>query len=236
MTYSGNAPAASPARLRPGRGRRRAADVRRAVLAAAGELLFDAGLAAVTFDKVAARSGASKVTLYKWWPSPGALALEAYFATTEQTLAFPDTGDIEQDLLTQLQSFVGLLTGRDGGPVIAELIGAAQTDPDLAAALSKSYVRPRRQLAVDRLAIARDQGQIRPDADLEVIVDQLWGACYHRLLLPVPDQPLTTAFASALVRNLMDGIHPRLPAQQPRQDSTSGGKRPRSAARRGRPS
>lgn len=208
MSYSGPPPAGSPSGLRPGRGRRRAADVRRAVLAAAAELLFEAGLAAVTFDKVAGRSGASKVTLYKWWASPGALALEAYFASTQQTLAFPDTGDIERDLLTQLLSFVGLLTGRDGGPVIAELVGAAQSDPDLAAALSESYVRPRRQLAVDRLAIARRQGQIRPGVDLEVIVDQLWGACYHRLLLPVPDQPLTTAFASALVRNLMDGVRP----------------------------
>lgn len=209
MQPSSSGQAISPTGLRPGRGRRRAADVRRAVLAAAGELLFEAGLAAVTFEKVARRSGASKVTLYKWWPSPGALALDAYFAATEQTLAFPDTGDIERDLLTQLQSFVGLLTERDGGPVIAELVGAAQTDPDLAAALSKSYVRPRRQLAVDRLAIARDQGQIRPDVDLEVIVDQLWGACYHRLLLPVPDQPLTKAFAAALLRNLMDGVRPR---------------------------
>ncbi len=208
MISSGSVPAASPTQLRPGRGRRRAADVRRAVLAAAAGLLFEAGLGEVTFDKVAARSGASKVTLYKWWPSPGALALEAYFAGTEQTLTFPDTGDIEQDLLTQLQSFVDLLTGRDSGPVIAELVGAAQADPDLAAALSASYVRPRRQLAVDRLAIARDHGQIRPDVDLEVIVDQLWGACYHRLLLPVPDQPITTAFTAALVRNLMHGICP----------------------------
>jgi hypothetical protein len=82
------------------------------------------------------------VTLYKWWPSPGALALEAYFAATEQTLAFPDTGDIERDLLTQLQSFVGPLTQRDGGPVIAELAGAAQSDPDLAAALSQSTSGP----------------------------------------------------------------------------------------------
>jgi AcrR family transcriptional regulator len=177
------------------------------VLAAAGELLLEAGLAEVTFDKVATRSGASKVTLYKWWPSPGALALEAYFAAVEETLAFPNTGDIERDLLTQLQSFVALLTERDGGPVIAKLVGAAQTDPDLAAALSKSYVLPRRQLAVDRLAIAQNQGQIRPDVDPEVIVDQLWGACYHRLLLP--GKPLTTAFASALVRNLMDGVRLR---------------------------
>jgi AcrR family transcriptional regulator len=208
MSSSGPAAASSPAGRRPGRGRRRAADVRRAVLDAAGELLLADGLAAATFDKVASRAGTSKVTLYKWWPSPGALALEAYFPATEDALAFPDTGDIERDLLTQLQSFIELLTGRHGRPVIAELVGAAQTDPGLAAALAQAYVRPRRQLATDRLARARDQGQIRPDADLEVIIDQLWGACYHRLLLPAPDQPLSPAFAAALVQNLMAGVRP----------------------------
>ena len=36
------------------------------------------------------------------------------------------------------------------------------------------------------------------------MVDQLWGACYHRLLLP--DQPLTDEFADALVANLFDGV------------------------------
>ena len=38
----------------------------------------------------------------------------------------------------------------------------------------------------------------------EVVVDQLWGACYHRLLLP--DQPLSPAFADALLANLLRGI------------------------------
>jgi hypothetical protein len=36
------------------------------------------------------------------------------------------------------------------------------------------------------------------------VVDQLWGACYHRLLLP--DQPLTNEFVDALVDNLFHGI------------------------------
>ncbi len=197
--------------LRPGRGRRPAEQVRRAVVAAAAQLLFHGGLTEVTFDKVAARAGVSKMTLYKWWSSPGALALEAYFAAVQDTLAFCDTGDLARDLTDQLLAFVRLLTepadDRVVGAVIGELIGAAQTDPDLAAAFSSHYSRPRRQLAVDRLATAQQAGQIHPDVDLEVLVDQLWGACYHRLLLP--DQPLDTAFAGALVRNLLHGIQPR---------------------------
>lgn len=190
--------------VRRGRGRRPAAEVRRDVLAATAGILFEVGLAGVTFEKVADRAGVSKMTLYKWWPSPGALALEGYFAATEQTLAFPDTGDIERDLGAQLREFVRLLTDDPEGPVIAELVGEAQRDGALSAALTENYVRPRRRLAVERMARAQREGQLRADADLEAVVDQLWGACYHRLLLP--EQPLDAAFADALLRNLLPGI------------------------------
>lgn len=149
------------------------------------------------------------MTLYKWWASPGALAFEAYFTTVEDLLAFADTGDVERDLTSQLHAFVDLLTPDRAGRVIAELIGAAQSDHDLAAALAKIYTHPRRQLAVDRLSRAQRCGQIRADVDLEVVVDQLWGACYHRLLLP--DQPLDIAFTDALVRNLLRGIQGETP-------------------------
>ncbi|WP_250029661.1 TetR/AcrR family transcriptional regulator [Paractinoplanes maris] len=193
--------------LRRGRGRRPAEVVRGAALAAAGEMLFESGnLAGVTFDKVAQRAGVSKMTLYKWWPSPGALAFEAYFAAVETRLAFDDTGDIERDLRSQLRSFVRLLTADRGGPVIAALVGAARSDPDLAAVLEEQYTRPRRTLAVERLRTAQEAGQIARDVDPQVVVDQLWGACYHRLLMPA--EPLTTDFVDALLRNVLRGIRP----------------------------
>jgi AcrR family transcriptional regulator len=192
------------AALRRGRGRRPAATVRKAILDAAGATLFDGGLAGLTFDKVAQRAGVSKMTLYKWWPSPGALAFEAYSVAVGARLAFDDTGDVAHDLRAQLHAFVRLLTTERGGPVIAALIGAAQGDDDLAAAFEAEYIGPRRRLAVDRIRRAQERGQIAPDVDPEVVVDQLWGACYHRLLLPGP--PLDTAFADALLRNLLGGI------------------------------
>jgi hypothetical protein len=40
-----------------------------------------------------------------------------------------------------------------------------------------------------------------------VVVDQLWGAVYHRLL--IPDEPVTDPFTMALVSDLLDGIAPR---------------------------
>ncbi|AHH19461.1 putative transcriptional regulator, TetR family [Nocardia nova SH22a] len=191
-------------RARRGRGRRPAAQVRADAVAAAGALLLESGMGAFTIEAVAEKAGVSKTTLYKWWPSKGALALDGYFHAVESTLAFPDSGDIEADLITQLHAFVHLLTRTRAGRVMAELIGRAQTDPDLSAALLQHYSDPRRKLGADAVRRAQERGQIRPEVDPEVLVDQLWGACYHRLLLP--SLPLTEEFATALVANLMRGI------------------------------
>jgi AcrR family transcriptional regulator len=189
-----------------GRGRRPSGQVRDEILAAAGTLLLAEGMGNFSIERVSTTAGVSKMTIYKWWPSKGALALDGYFASVEQTLAFPDTGDIEADLLTQLRAFVHLMVESRAGRVIAELIGAAQTDPDLAAAYRERYSAPRRQLAVEVLARAQQRGQLRPEADPRILVDQLWGACYHRLL--IPDEPITEEFVSGLVANLVQGLRP----------------------------
>ncbi|MGV9776885.1 TetR/AcrR family transcriptional regulator C-terminal ligand-binding domain-containing protein [Streptosporangium sp. NPDC003464] len=190
--------------VRRGRGRRPADEVRREILRAAGELLLAEGMAGFTIEKVAALAGASRVTLHKWWPSRGALALDGYFSVVGPTLAFPDTGDIAADLTGQVRTFVRLMRDTRAGRVMPELIGQAQTDPELSALYRERYSAPRRELAVEALERAKQRGQIRADVDPEVVVDQLWGACYHRLL--IPDQPLTEEFAEALVANLLTGI------------------------------
>ena len=193
-----------PDRPRHGRGRRPATEVRDEILQAAAELLFGEGMAGFTIEKVAKLSGASKMTIYKWWPSKGALALDGYFHRVEPELAFPDTGDIEADLRTQLHSFLRVIRDSPAGRVIGELIGQAQSDPELKAAYLERYSSPRRALAVAAMRKAMGHGQLRASLDPESVVDQLWGACYHRLLLP--DQPLTAEFVDALVDNLFRGI------------------------------
>jgi len=191
---------------RRGRGRRPAAEVRAAVLEAAGRILLRDGMHAVTFDRVATEAGASRMTLYKWWPSPGALAAEAYFTQSLPVLSFADTGDLRADLVGQLGSFVRWLKDDGAEKPVSELVGAAQMDPDLARAWSETYARPRRELARARLRSAQRQGQLRKDADLDVIVDQLWGACYHRLL--VLKVPFDESIAERLVDHALYGAAP----------------------------
>ena len=62
------------------------------------------------------------------------------------------------------------------------------------------------QEARERLEAGRAVGQLGEHVDAEAVVDQLWGACYHRLLLP--DQPLDHAFADRLVDHLFRGVGP----------------------------
>ncbi|MFE5759327.1 TetR/AcrR family transcriptional regulator [Streptomyces massasporeus] len=189
-----------------GRGRRPADEVRADVFRVVGEVLLEEGIADLTFERVARLSGVSKTTLYKWWPSKGALALDGYFHAVEETLAFEDTGDIRADLTRQLRAFAHIMTGTPAGRVVTELIGQSQTDEDLATAFRSLYSSERRRLAGERLLRAKEQGQIRDDVDVQILVDQLWGAVYHRML--VPDEPVTDDFVVALVSHLIDGITP----------------------------
>jgi AcrR family transcriptional regulator len=196
--------AASSVEPRRGRGRRPSQDVRADVLRTVGALLLREGMADLTFERVSRLAGVSKTTLYKWWPSVGALALDGYFHSVEDTLAFPDTGDIRADVTSQMRTFITVMTRTPAGRLLTELIGQAQTDTSLAAAYRALYSSQRRQLAADRFQRAQDSGQIRPGIDIRVVVDQLWGAVYHRLL--IPDEPVTDEFATALISNLFDGI------------------------------
>jgi AcrR family transcriptional regulator len=181
--------------------------VRSDVLGVVGDILLREGIAELTFERVARLSGVSKTTIYKWWPTPGVLALDGYAHAVEVTLNFPDTGDVRSDLFTQMSAFAHVMTETPGGRILTQLVGQAQTDAELSTAYRALYSAERRRLAVERMQLAQQAGQIREDVDLETVVDQLWGAVYHRLL--IPDQPVTGSFIEALLDNILRGIGTR---------------------------
>lgn len=56
---------------------RRSERSRVAILTAALDLCAEHGYGNVTVEAIAARAGAGKKTIYRWWPSKGAVVLEA---------------------------------------------------------------------------------------------------------------------------------------------------------------
>lgn len=192
-----------PTPLRAGRPRSERA--RLAVLEAAADLLIEGGLAAATIESVAARAKVSKVTIYKWWSTRGLVAIDAYFHRYRQTVLVQDTGDIALDLSKQIRLILDAFRGR-AGEVMAELIGQAQVDPNLAEALRTGWLKPRRDATAAMLQRAVDRGQIRAGTDLEALMDQLYGPVYYRLTMR--HQPLDDELADTLVRTVLDGVRP----------------------------
>src|SRR6266487_5822397 len=62
----------------------RGAGARQRVLQAALQVLDDDGLPGFTMEAVARRAGASKATLYRRWPTVGALMIDAMDATRSE--------------------------------------------------------------------------------------------------------------------------------------------------------
>jgi hypothetical protein len=100
-----------------------------------------------------------------------------------------------------------LLSSPDFGPVYTGVIGAAQSDPAVAEALARDIIEPRVIACRTRLERARDQGQVRADADLDAAVELLYGPIYHRLLLRT--RPLSPDQVTTVLELAFGGLGPK---------------------------
>ncbi|MFC7219476.1 TetR/AcrR family transcriptional regulator [Streptomyces polyrhachis] len=168
---------------RPPNAQRRSEKSHQATLAAAMDLCVEQGYGKVTVEAIAARAGVSKKTIYRWWPTKGAVVLEALIALVGKATQFPDTGDVAADMRTQMTAVLDNVMTGPHAAVYAGVIAEAQHDETLAHNLLAHLLQPRIEAARDRLRLAREKGQLAPDADVELAVDLLYGPVYYRLLL-----------------------------------------------------
>lgn len=190
----------SPARKRaksrsPGRPRSDAS--RSAILKAAYQILRESGFAGFTVEGVAARAGAGKATIYRWWQTKGTLAIEAFLlALAPQLDAVPATASALDDLRTHVHRAAAIYRGR-AGQLLRELIALGQEDSETSRVLRTEFVAPRYGAAIRLLRRAQDAGELAADADIEVLVDALWGPIFHRLL--VSRMPIDRAYIERLL-------------------------------------
>ncbi|MFC9857097.1 MULTISPECIES: TetR/AcrR family transcriptional regulator [unclassified Streptomyces] len=186
---------------------RRSERSRRATLQAALDLCTEKGYGRVTVEAIAARAGVSKKTIYRWWPSKGAVLLEAFAEALVDATPFVDTGDIGADLRTHVTGAVKLLSTPPYGPAYAGILSEVHHDDVLAEAVRDQLVGPRVEGAVGRLRSAQERGQIPADADLPLAVEMLYGPLYYRHLLRKPPQDEATI--AALVAHVLRSLGAR---------------------------
>jgi AcrR family transcriptional regulator len=197
--YSGAMCAAGPAPLVA----RRSESSRTAILDGALAVCREQGYSGLSIEAIAARAGVGKQTIYRWWPSKGAVLLDALSREAAAQIPVPDTGDIVTDLQTIVRSVIKRHAHPDFGPHFAALLAEAQREPALRLALLERFIAPRRAPMVERIRRAQSAGQLASSLDPVVALEIIFGALYHRLLLR--NGPLNRAYAERVVRMVISG-------------------------------
>ncbi|SNT33348.1 transcriptional regulator, TetR family [Granulicella rosea] len=186
--------------LKPGRPRSEAA--RHAILRATLDLVSEKGFRAISMDQIAAGAGVGKMTVYRRWPNKAALVMDALLQLIGPETAFPAAERALHRLRAQLELQARFFLG-PSGTLVRSLLAEAQSDEELAQAFLARWIAPRRAGVIAILRQAVVEGDLRPEIDLEVATDQLYGPIYYRLL--IGSGVIDGAFLEALYRQFLQG-------------------------------
>ena len=169
------------------------------VLAAAVDILHEEGLAGLTIEAVAARSGVAKTTIYRQFSDRDAL----HFAALQSVACSPElpfTDDVVSDVTNFCCGLNRILRDGVAGAVLASAIDGAERSESLAA-LTHDFGVQRRVGLTSRLRAAQKVGELAADADLDVLISQLVGPLFMRRF--ISRQPASANFVSRHVTALL---------------------------------
>jgi AcrR family transcriptional regulator len=188
------------------RGRPRDPAINEAILTATRNLLVEVGYANLSMEAVAARAGVSKPTLYLRYPTRAVLVFEAIFGKTK-VRAIPDSGNIRADLQEAYDWAVQEFNAPEARAAIPGLMAEVAANPELARLIRTVVIGPEYGRVHGQLELAQRRGEIRPDADLDLVIDAFIGTALARATLL--DRPLDHAYSERLVNLLLDGAAAR---------------------------
>ncbi|KQP95957.1 MULTISPECIES: TetR-like C-terminal domain-containing protein [unclassified Rathayibacter] len=154
----------------------------------------------LSMEGIAARAGVSKQTLYRTWPSTGAILFDALLARSLDAsgrVVVPDTGDLAADLELLVTGTIAELTDPDQEPLLRSLTAAIQTD----AALAEQY---RERLLAPQLAAVAERLRHGGVTDADEAAELLLGAVLHRWLLR--SRPFEPGWPGAHVRRVLRAL------------------------------
>lgn len=181
------AAAERPADSRPARSRA-------AGLGAARTLVGERGVAGLTMERVALRSGVAKTTLYRHWGSRSGLLAELW----SSLVADPrdaGTGDLRRDLEVLADEFVRVVDDPSSRRLLTALMDLAEADA--AIATIRRQVADAWTTAVDAaLRDARGRGEFDDEPDAGIVAGLLLGPILQQRLFG--RQPVSATFAAAI--------------------------------------
>lgn len=191
-----DAPVGVPAR----RGRPRSDAAAAAVLAAAYRLTAERGLRGATLDAIAAESGVSKVTIYKWWNGRTLLLIDAFLEQATRLLPLRADIDPVRAITLHATRYVKALKG-EFGDVQRAVLAECMTEGGGENLFYERYLRSRRKLGCEIIARGQREGSVRAGEPPETLYDRIYGPIFYRFLLGLPK--LDQAFVQTLVASTL---------------------------------
>jgi AcrR family transcriptional regulator len=150
-----------------------------AILTAAQEILRDKGVKGLSMEAVARRARAGKATLYKWWPSRGAL-LVAVYERAKGEHAHEDKGALIATV-GAFYRYVFDFWKTPEGQVFALIIAEAQSDADVAEALER-YRKERLVALAEVVEWSRMRGELIDGAQAGALAETIMAVAWMRLI------------------------------------------------------
>jgi AcrR family transcriptional regulator len=191
----------SPAR-RKGRPPLQTAASHAAIVDAVYALLQEKSVRDLTMEEVAKRASVGKPTLYKWWPTKATLVLAMLCERMAPNLEKPTGLSAEESLRFRVRRLIDAFNG-PFGKIVVGLIAEGQSEPAVLQEFFERWVSPRRNATIADLQRGKSAGELRSEAEPELLNDAIFGAIYYRLLLR--SGPLTRRFGEEVVEQVIRG-------------------------------
>src|SRR5579883_2770196 len=178
-------------------GRPRSSEVHEAILRSAIELLSTSGYEHMSIEAVAAHAGVGKTAIYRRWSTKEELIVDA-LSTVKMHPEVPEAGDVQQDLIVWIEAFIKSLDNPIERQGLALLIGTLLPHPQLAERYWSKYAVLVSQSLVAVLQHGQKRGEIRPDIDLDTVVDIISGTVFYQVFMKPPAERKIDRFKQAM--------------------------------------
>jgi AcrR family transcriptional regulator len=167
--------------------------------------LADSGYAGTTVERVAARAGIAKTTIYRRWGGIDRLLAELMTEHAAAEVPVPDSGDLHSDLRALAHAVVDMLRDPPIRAAFGSMLAAGTLNPDAREVLS-GFLAGRIAMMTVIIDRAARRGEVPPGTDGAEVIRTMTVLIYGRLfILGEPASPSLADSVAAIVGSAAAG-------------------------------